>query len=344
MENGKDINKLKRDIAKLKFDTEFNIYNSSQSNTVYKICKTFNVDKKKVKKIIDKGTWYLDLISNEIVFTATNITKEEQFFHYLCYTLEKQTDNLIPSILSKKKIHTRVVEWLKSQNFTKVSSYSYWLKKPYKLVKYDKDKKEIDTDIKELGNLILETELQEFKNSYKYDELGYPTGYKLWYIDLYTKPYFILMSLEFIKDFITFKGTEKQYKLIMEVKAYQESRGINDLNISLLEFDELNDEEKEEYIKKLKDYKREKHIKNFFLRFNIKLGIILGTWGKNLLKKGYSLKEIMEILNRRCVYNDSLSLATIENDVPRIIYMELKAYYENIISQEMKSKVEETFI
>lgn len=359
---------------KIRNNDEYKILNALKEGlSMYQISKIFKVDKKKVKNIKENGKWYINLYTNELVFTSKKITIEEQVFYYLYNLLEKEQgksnfseflkeesyikERKISSTLKKKRLHLRVALWLvagEEENINMMSSKcNYWLnKKEDKLVGYNLEFETINKEILELGEEFKKTEMEVFEKSYFYDEeVGYPRGYKLWFIDIYKRPQLLYHSLNWVKEYISFDGNDKTFKLLMIIRFYQEVKREFDYDISLFEFSKLNNEEKKIYIDKLKEYKKEKGIEAFFCRFNLKIAIELGKWGRSLLKKGYSIEEIYSRLERRCSFDNNnlidrgtIDLTLLKDDVPRVIYIELGAYKDKTINEEMRKKVEETFI
>lgn len=357
---------------KIRNNDEYKILNALKEGlSMYQISNIFKVDKKKIKNIKENGKWYIDLATNELVFTSKKITIEEQAFYYLYKLLEEEQEKSsfneylkgnyikerkLSSTLKKKKLHLRVALWLvagEDESINMMSSKcNYWLNKEDKLVGYNLEVETINKEILELGEEFKKTEMEVFEKSYFYDEeVGYPRGYKLWFIDIYKRPQLLYHSLKWIKEYITFDGNDKIFKLLMIVKFYQEVKGEFDYDISLLEFSKLNVEEQKIYIDKLKEYKKEKGIEAFFCRLNLKIAIELGKWGKSLLKKGYRIEDIYYRLDRRCSFDNinflergTIDLTLLEDDVPRVIYIELGAYKDKTINEEMRKKVEETFI
>lgn len=329
----------------IKKTKEYHILNAVKENlSVYKICKIFNVDKKKVNMIKQRGSWFIDLNSNELVFTEKNITLEEQLFHYLSFLLQQQDTNQSLEILAKRKIHLRVINWLESEiSCKKLTSYNSWLKKNIKLVGYDVKKDDFKSNILEIGKLFVETEMLVLEKSYYYDkETGYPKGYKLWFIDLYKNSYFLKNSLNYILNYINFKGSDKEYKLSMlYLLSRLDKTNYNDkFQIPLIDFSNLSGEEQKEFNEELEKYKKEKKTRTYIHKFRLKIGIEVGKWGQHMINKGYTYDEVVKILKRRYEYPQS---KIILDDVPQIIYLELGAYYNNILSKDMKEKIESTF-
>lgn len=375
-------------MKKRKENEEIKIFRALKENlSYYKISQIFKLDKKRIKNIEKNGKWYIDLGTNELVFTDKKISMDKQAFYYLYYLFENNNvkENNITETIYKKNILGRIAIWLVEGEESKIKNMTVncnnWhkeisnikeisdineelenekrkkrkIRKENRLVQYDCEKDNVIKEILELGEEFEKTEMEVFGKSYSYDkDTGYPKGFRLCFTDLYKRTDLLCSSLNLIKEYINFEGTEEEYRLIMLIKIYNEKKENklldDDLNISLLEFSKFDTERKKECIKKLKEYKRQEDAKPYFYRFKLKIGVEIGKWGKEMLKKGYSIDEIYYRLERRCDYkNITIDRGTIDlnleiDDVPRVVYTELGAYNDETINKEMRKKVEETFI
>lgn len=373
-------------MRKIKENEEIKILRALKEKlSYYKISQIFNMDKKRIKNIEKNGKWYIDLGTNELVFTDKKISMDKQAFYYLYYLFENNSMEGIDATktIHRKNILGRIAIWLADGEETKIKSMvvncNNWhkeitikeeleneekldkkrkkkkIRKENRLVQYDYEKEKIIKEILELGEEFKKTEMEVFEKSYFYDkETGYPKGFRLCFTDLYKRTDLLYSSLGLIKEYIDFDGAEEEYRLIMLIKIYNEKTENkpvdDDLNISLFEFSKLDNERKKECIKKLKEYKRHENTKPYFYRFKLKIGIEIGKWGKEMLKKGYGIDEIYYRLERRCDYKNitkdrgTIDLNSEIDDVPRVVYTELGAYNDGTINEEMRKKVEETFI
>lgn len=366
-------------MGKVKKNLEYQILQLIlQEKNNYQIIKYFKetdktIDKKKINNIRKNGSWYIDVMTNELVFTEKKISIEEQIFHYL-YKVLKEKENKYgrTSTISNRKIHKRIALWIalngefetEEEREKIISRCDKWLKKETKLVGYDKEIKEILREISVLKDVFDETEVTLFSESYIYDkETGYPRGYGLSYSDLYLKPYLLHKSLECIKEYIGFAGNDTEYQEMMRKKLRskiiaKEKESLREPGLEnklYLDYAVEQIQEKpgviEGQYKNQRRKSQEFNTKTLLInKLFLPIAMEIGKWGKEMLKKGYSIEDIYARLERRCnrenitVDRGTIDLDLFENDVPRIVYTNLKAYNDNTINKEMKKKVEETFI
>lgn len=368
-------------MEKIKKNLEYQIFQSIlKGKNNYQIIKDFKetnkiLDKKKIKNIRKYGKWYIDLITNELVFTDKKISMEEQIFHYLCSTLKNKEENEeegTSTILNRKK-HKRVAIWItlnegldEEEQKKLIARCDKWLKKHVKLVGYDKENNQILTEILIMEDEFKTTEKELFSKSYVYDkDTGYPKGYKLFYADLYLKPYLLDKAMECIREYINFIGDDSEYQVMMRKKLYtktieKEKENLIKIDLGLEKKSSLDylveqiqekPQQIEEQYKNQRKKSQDFNTKIFFInRYKIKIGMEIGKWGKEMLKKGYGLDDIYYRIDRRYNYKNivkdkgTIDLTLLEDDVPRVIYIELGAYNDRTINEEMRKKVEETFI
>lgn len=338
---------------------------------ISQIANTFKCGRPKVRDIIKHGKWYFDLVSKKLIFTKQKISLVEQLFHFLYDKLDSEGKNFkVNKTLSKKKNNQRVASWLvifleKEEEKEKlIARCNKWFKKEKKLVGFDYVNNQILSEILEVWNEFVENEEELFEKSYYFDnETGYPKGFKLFYCDLYLKPYMLEKSLDCIKKYIGFNGSDMEYtKMIREelnnqsiletqrkISSVTKSTDILAIDYLTNQVTNLKPDEIEEKAKYLKKYSQNFSTAKFFHRYKIRIGIELGKWGKKMLEKGYSIDDIYSRLERRCNFyfenkNGTIDLPILKDDVPRIVYICLEAYKNNAINEEMKKKVEETFL
>lgn len=273
--------------------------------TVYSLSKEYSMDKKTIKKIIKQGKYYLDIKSGEIIFTSKKISFEEQTFNYICFKYGVENGYLY-ALSGSKIIQTRSANPRLAVYIGVNSSQTHrWSKKDMRLFEVDEQGEVIES----LEDYAVEFELTEkdkFKETQYYiDDNGMVKGYRLSYITLSR------YHLKHIKKYALF---------------YIEYR--NSLT-------QMLKENKRQFYLMCKIKFEDDDAK--FMYINTTIGIELGRWILAMGEK-YKYEYILKSINHAC-NNDITDPYYLE--VPKYFYINKRAYYSDLLSEEYKERVAE---
>lgn len=273
------------------------------------ISQKYNIGKSTIQKVKEQGRYYFDMCSGEIVFSSKKVKIKEQQFNYLCHmnditdgvALKKQGN----SIISQRAINPRLAVYLGVEG----SQTHRWSKKKQRFFGCDKDGI-ADKDLKMFCcDFLAKEEIVFSNNAYYIDNFGMLKGYKLWYVDVsrewlyYLKPY-IYTYIDWIK-----------YKKGADIKEFYE-------------------------------YTKDKFPTDEYCYINTRVAIEYGRWFTKQLTK-YNFEYIKGALNLYTkaewdmTDDDYDKLNSLELYVPRVFYLEKRAYYSNLLTKEQKAMVEE---
>lgn len=276
-----------------------------QKKTIKEISKLMGVNHKVVEKVKKQGRYYLDIKSGEIIFTSKKISFEEQAFNYICFKYGVENGYLY-ALSGSKIIQTRSTNPRLAVYIGVNSSQTHrWSKKDMRLFEVDEQGEVIES----LEDYAVEFELTEkdkFKETQYYiDDNGMVKGYRLSYITLSR------YHLKHIKKYALF---------------YIEYR--NSLTQTLKE-------NKRQFYLMCKIKFEDDDAK--FMYINTTIGIELGRWILAMGEK-YKYEYILKSINHAC-NNDVTDPYYLE--VPKYFYINKRAYYGDLLSEEYKEKVAE---
>lgn len=272
-----------------------------------KISNKYKVGKSTIKKIVEQGRYYLDIITGEIIFTSKKISKEEQQYNYLCYmnditdgdTFSKQKNSLI----SKRAINPRLAVYIGVDS----RQTNRWSKKEKRLFGCDENGK-ADSELDMFGYSFMILEESTFSNkSYHIDKKGMVKGYKLWYVEVSRK------WLYYIKNYI--------YSYIKWIKV-----------------------NKDKDVNEFYEYANKIYHEDEYCYINARVSVEYGKWLIKQLNK-YSFDYIKKAidLNTKAEWDmtdeDYNELNKLDINIPTIFYLEKDAYYTNLLSSEYKEMV-----
>lgn len=276
-----------------------------QKKTIKEISKLMGVNHKVVEKVKKQGRYYLDIKSGEIIFTSKKISFEEQAFNYICFKYGVENGYLY-ALSGSKIIQTRSANPRLAVYIGVNSSQTHrWSKKDMRLFEVDEQGEVIES----LEDYAVEFELTEkdkFKETQYYiDDNGMVKGYRLSYITLSR------YHLKHIKKYALF---------------YIEYR--NSLTQTLKE-------NKRQFYLMCKIKFEDDDAK--FMYINTTIGIELGRWILAMGEK-YKYEYILKSINHAC-NNDITDPYYLE--VPKHFYINKRAYYSDLLSEEYKEMVAE---
>ena len=276
-----------------------------QKKTIKEISKLMGVNHKVVEKVKKQGRYYLDIKSGEIIFTSKKISFEEQAFNYICFKYGVENGYLY-ALSGSKIIQTRSTN-PRLAVYIGVNSSQTHRKRNQDLGVFEED--EQGEVIESLEDYAVEFELTEkdkFKETQYYiDDNGMVKGYRLSYITLSR------YHLKHIKKYALF---------------YIEYR--NSLTQTLKE-------NKRQFYLMCKIKFEDDDAK--FMYINTTIGIELGRWILAMGEK-YKYEYILKSINHAC-NNDVTDPYYLE--VPKYFYINKRAYYGDLLSEEYKEKVAE---
>ena len=276
-----------------------------QKKTIKEISKLMGVNHKVVEKVKKQGRYYLDIKSGEIIFTSKKISFEEQAFNYICFKYGVENGYLY-ALSGSKIIQTRSANpRLAVYIGVDPRQTNRWSKKDMRLFEVDEQGEVIES----LEDYAVEFELTEkdkFKETQYYiDDNGMVKGYRLSYITLSR------YHLKHIKKYALF---------------YIEYR--NSLTQTLKE-------NKRQFYLMCKIKFEDDDAK--FMYINTTIGIELGRWILAMGEK-YKYEYILKSINHAC-NNDITDPYYLE--VPKYFYINKRAYYSDLLSEEYKEMVAE---
>ena len=272
---------------------------------ILSVAKKYKVGTSKVQKIIKQGRYYLDIKTGEIIFTAKKISFEEQAFNYICFKYGVENGYLY-ALSGSKIIQTRSANPRLAVYIGVNSSQTHrWSKKDMRLFEVNEQGEVIES----LEDYAVEFELTEkdkFKETQYYiDDNGMVKGYRLSYITLSR------YHLKHIKKYALF---------------YIEYR--NSLT-------QILKENKRQFYLMCKIKFEDDDAK--FMYINTTIGIELGRWILAMGEK-YKYEYILKSINHAC-NNDITDPYYLE--VPKYFYINKRAYYSDLLSEEYKEMVAE---
>lgn len=276
-----------------------------QKKTIKEISKLMGVNHKVVEKVKKQGRYYLDIKTGEIIFTSKKISFEEQAFNYICFKYGVENGYLY-ALSGSKIIQTRSANPRLAVYIGVNSSQTHrWSKKDMRLFEVDEQGEVVES----LEDYAVEFELTEkdkFKETQYYiDDNGMVKGYRLSYITLSR------YHLKHIKKYALF---------------YIEYR--NSLTQTLKE-------NKRQFYLMCKIKFEDDDAK--FMYINTTIGIELGRWILAMGEK-YKYEYILKSINHAC-NNDVTDPYYLE--VPKYFYINKRAYYSDLLSEEYKEMVAE---
>lgn len=276
-----------------------------QKKTIKEISKLMGVNHKVVEKVKKQGRYYLDIKTGEIIFTSKKISFEEQAFNYICFKYGVENGYLY-ALSGSKIIQTRSANPRLAVYIGVNSSQTHrWSKKDMRLFEVDEQGEVVES----LEDYAVEFELTEkdkFKETQYYiDDNGMVKGYRLSYITLSR------YHLKHIKKYALF---------------YIEYR--NSLTQTLKE-------NKRQFYLMCKIKFEDDDAK--FMYINTTIGIELGRWILAMGEK-YKYEYILKSINHAC-NNDVTDPYYLE--VPKYFYINKRAYYGDLLSEEYKEMVAE---
>lgn len=273
-----------------------------QKKTIKEISKLMGVNHKVVEKVKKQGRYYLDIKSGEIIFTSKKISFEEQAFNYICFKYGVENGYLY-ALSGSKIIQTRSANpRLAVYIGVDPRQTNRWSKKDMRLFEVDEQGEVIES----LEDYAVEFELTEkdkFKETQYYiDDNGMVKGYRLSYITLSR------YHLKHIKKYALF---------------YIEYR--NSLTQTLKE-------NKRQFYLMCKIKFEDDDAK--FMYINTTIGIELGRWILAMGEK-YKYEYILKSINHAC--NNDIT----DPYYPKYFYINKRAYYSDLLSEEYKEMVAE---
>lgn len=272
---------------------------------ILSVAKKYKVGTSKVQKVIKQGRYYLDIKTGEIIFTAKKISFEEQAFNYLCFKYGVENGYLYSdsgsSIIDRRAVNPRLAVYLGVDS----RQTNRWSKKDVRLFGCD-EFGEPTEELEEYAEKFYDNEKDKFKETQYYiDDNGMVKGYRLSYITL---------SRHHLKHI-------KKYALF-----YIEYR--NSLTKTLKE-------NKRQFYLMCKIKFEDDDAK--FMYINTTIGIELGRWILAMGEK-YKYEYILKSINHAC-NNDITDPYYLE--VPKYFYINKRAYYSDLLSEEYKEMVAE---
>lgn len=277
------------------------------------IAKQFGISKNKVDRIKKDGGYYTDVSDiNNLrfnVFYDKILSEQEQICHiimeYNDVWLSKREceDNEIKQLIEKKSFNSRVANYLN----VNVSTISRWNNKEVKLVK---------EDLRELYEMILEDfydkEVELFKSFYCVDGRGFVKGFKLNYIDYYSKEGLAYYINIYAKRYCNTELSDKEFleKYMNEYKKVAKENGNTSKSFE------------------------------FIGRISIKCGIALGKWMQDMINKGYSMSELEDCIGSYIKYFKTNYSGKIRP--PQALYYEVQGYIA--LNKELKLKMYNQYI
>lgn len=258
------------------------IYNMLEEQLgVREIGRLLGVSKNKVIKVRDDGRWYVDIITNEKVFTSKNITKDKQHFYLLYHNLMKREEklkgemNLLSvkeKVILSKSLNIRIATFLNLKSDTTRN----WIKNKRYLVSPEYcDSSVLSVFIEE----YLEYQDDEFGNNFYRDEDGFIKGHKLNYI----------------------KYRDNRFNRYINNQCEQ----FYPMLLRKLKYTNLKSEDKQQ---------RESLFLNLLAQ---QLGIELCEWVDNQVKDGYTFEECMKCLRSYEEYGEAYGGKLVP---PQVIY------------------------
>lgn len=268
------------------------------------ISKKYGVNRSVIRKIIEQGRYYLDIKTGEIIFTAKKISFEEQAFNYICFKYGVENGYLY-ALSGSKIIQTRSANpRLAVYIGVDPRQTNRWSKKDKRLFEVDEQGEVIES----LEDYAVEFELTEkdkFKETQYYiDDNGMVKGYRLSYITLsrHHLKHIKKYALLYV-EYRNSKDTIKEHK-----SAFY--------SLCKLRFEDDDDR---------------------FMYINTTVGIELGRWILAMGEK-YKYEYILKSINHAC-NNDITDPYYLE--VPQYFYINKRAYYSDLLSEEYKEMVAE---